>query len=246
VSRADGRVVGRIAGTALEIRHLVALPDGAVVTLDAHGALQLTEPLTTGSRADRLNSLLNAAPTETVDSKAVVAAVSGQAGPPLSALGADAEASVLVVGDRAGAVRMWRLEPAPTVVGQALHQGPVTAVTCLSMDGGVSLSVSGGADGTVRLWAPGRDLMEEPADARDVPVTAVAGAVLNTGRAFAAAWSDGLVRLWDLATGEQTDLRLGFAVYALVIDADGTVIAGSGHGTTALRLTPSVIKVTAQ
>jgi hypothetical protein len=244
VSPGDGSVVGRIAGRALEIRHLVALSDGAVVTLDAHGALRLTEPLTTGSRADRLNSLLNAAPSDTVDSKTVVAAVSAHAGPPRSALGANADASVLVVGDRAGTVRMWRLEPAPTVVEQALHQGPVTAVTCLSMAAGVWLSVSGGADGAVRLWAPGRDLMEEPVDARDVPVTAVAAAALKTGPAVAAAWSDGLIRLWDLATGEQTDLRLGFVVYALVIDDDGTAIVGSEHGTTALRLTPSALMVT--
>jgi WD40 repeat protein len=114
------------------------------------------------------------------------------------------------------------------------------------MDGGVSLVVSGGADGTVRLWAPGRDPLEEPVDARGVPVTAVAAAALSTGPAVAAAWADGLVRLWDVATGDQTDLRLGFAVYALVMDTDGTAIVGSEHGTTALRLTPSTLTVTAQ
>jgi WD40 repeat protein len=111
-------------------------------------------------------------------------------------------------------------------------------VTLLSPDGQRTLSVSGGADGAVRLWHPGTDRPGEPLGRRGVPVTAVAGGRLSTGPAVAAAWPDGLISLWDLSTGGQATIRLGFPVYALALGDDDTLVLGSEHGTTALRLTP--------
>jgi hypothetical protein len=239
VSPAGGENVGRIAGDPLAVHGLVAFGDGAVMTLDRHGVLRLTRPLTVGSRADRLNTLLNMTPVASVDSKAVIAAVRAYACAPRSALGANRDVSMLAVGERTGAVQVWRLNGGPpTVAGQALHEGPVTAVTLLSPDGQRTLSVSGGADGAVRLWHPGTDRPGEPLGRRGVPVTAVAGGRLSTGPAVAAAWPDGLISLWDLSTGDQATIRLGFPVYALALGDDDTLVLGSEHGTTALRLTP--------
>ncbi|MGW4695777.1 hypothetical protein ACWEO1_25790 [Kitasatospora cineracea] len=106
-----------------------------------------------------------------------------------------------------------------------LHEGPVTALGAAAADGG-TLVASGGEDGRVWTWMPGRPPLPAPVDRRPWPVTAVALAATPAGLLLAAAWSDGLLRLrrW----GERhrgADLRLGAAVRTLAVTPEGLVVA---------------------
>ncbi|MQY05584.1 WD40 repeat domain-containing protein [Actinomadura macrotermitis] len=96
----------------------------------------------------------------------------------------------------------------------------------------------GDADGLVSLWAPGIEPEPFGVARRGGPVTAVALARLETGRALAAAWADGTVRLWDLDSGEAADLELGPAIEVITLDAGATLRAGGPAGTATLALDP--------
>ncbi|MFF4344606.1 hypothetical protein ACFY00_32355 [Kitasatospora sp. NPDC001540] len=117
-----------------------------------------------------------------------------------------------------------------------LHEGPVTALDVAPADGG-SLVASGGEDGRVWTWMPGRPPLPAPVDQRPHPVTAVALGNTPAGLLLAAAWSDGLLRLrrW----GERhhgADLRLGAAVRTLSVTPDGLVVAALPDSVLALTL----------
>ncbi|MGW4808036.1 hypothetical protein, partial [Kitasatospora sp. NPDC004272] len=117
-----------------------------------------------------------------------------------------------------------------------LHEGPVTALDVAPADGG-SLVASGGEDGRVWTWMPGRPPLPAPVDQRPRPVTAVALGNTPAGLLLAAAWSDGLLRLrrW----GERhrgADIRLGSAVRTLAVTPDGLVVAALPGSVLALTL----------
>lgn len=239
LSPADGAPVGRIACRTSEPRGLVALSDGTVVHVDQHGAIGRTKAARAQSRADAIVSLLNAEPGGNTgpDFDALVAALASQASSPPTALGADHGVHVVAAGDRSGGLRCWTLDATPLHAEQTKpHDGPVTAVACLRGDNGAVLVVSGGADGTVRLWNPADDALDEPAARRDVPVNAVAAAMLPSGPAVAIGWADGDIWFWDLVSGRELTLRLGFPANALAMDDRGVLFVGSGHGVTAVRV----------
>ncbi|MFD8477930.1 hypothetical protein [Kitasatospora sp. NPDC059673] len=117
-----------------------------------------------------------------------------------------------------------------------LHDGPVTALGVTDADGG-TLVVSGGEDGRVWTWMPGRPPLPAPVDQRPHPVTATALGATPAGLLLAAAWSDGLLRLrrW----GERhrgADIRLGAPIRSLAVTPDGLVIAALPEAVLALTL----------
>ncbi|MFJ5229367.1 hypothetical protein ACIQBJ_05640 [Kitasatospora sp. NPDC088391] len=211
---APGPVLPAVPLTERHPRALAAVPSGGAVLLNASGAL-------------------------------LPAAAGGAAGPPPEVLAAlagctavAAHGDALVTG-RADGLTTCAVLPAGTAhrPDAPLHEGPVTAVGAAAADGG-TLVASGGEDGRVWTWMPGRPPLPAPVDRRPHPVTAVALGSTPEGLLLAAAWSDGLLRLrrWgDRHRG--ADLRLGGPVRSLAVTPDGLVVAALPEAVLAVALT---------
>ncbi|MEO3826311.1 hypothetical protein [Actinomadura sp. B10D3] len=154
--------------------------------------------------------------------------------PARTAAAATRDASTVVAGDSAGRVHIWAGD-GTQIADRRLHRAPVTAITCQPL-GDEQLVISGDADGVLRQWMPGRPPARVAFDRRGAPVTALAATALQTGPALAAAWADGLVRVWDLLTDEVADLPLGTGVEALALRPEGTLHVTTERGTAELRL----------
>ena len=120
------------------------------------------------------------------------------------------------------------------------HDGPVTAVAVGALPDGTPVIVSGGDDGTVRVWrlADGTPV-GEPLTGHAGPVTAVAAGALPDGTpVIVSGGDDGTVRVWRLADGTPVGEPLtghDGAVTAVAAGAlpDGTpvIVSGGGDGT---------------
>ncbi|GAA4126481.1 hypothetical protein [Actinomadura keratinilytica] len=152
-----------------------------------------------------------------------------------TAAAADPDATTVVAGDSAGRVHVWAADGAELDVREP-HRAPVTAVTCHPAPDGARMVAGGDAHGVVRWWPVRGVLPRVPLAKRGSPVTALASASLETGPALAAAWADGLVRVWDLTSGETADLRLGTGIEALALTPRGALRVTTAHGTAELRL----------
>jgi hypothetical protein len=211
---ATGAITGRPTSPVMVKARAMAL-------LDAEPALVFTN-------AARTLAVLGAsAPRETVaavrdvlpDTAVTAVAVAGDA---------------LVFGAADGRVHVWS-----TVTDELMadpedqHSGPVTAVSAIWMpDLDVLFALSGGRDGTFRLWAVPADASLLPVEDRGVPVTAVTAAVTEAlGPVAAVAWADGIVTLWDLGearTGKP--IPFGWPATALALGPDGLLIVGGADG----------------
>ena len=129
-----------------------------------------------------------------------------------------------------------------TPVGEPLtgHDGGVTAVAAGALPDGTPVIISGGGDGTVRVWrmADGTPV-GEPLTGHDDVVTAVAAGALPDGTPviISGGW-DGTVRVWRTADGTPVGEPLtghDGAVDAVAAGAlpDGTpvIISGGWDGT---------------
>ncbi|MFB7662649.1 WD40 repeat domain-containing protein [Kitasatospora sp. NPDC056138] len=202
------------------LRALAVASDGSVLLLDAWGGLEvLPAPGGAPGRASAVAGPLDALRGGVESGMSALAVVPGPSG------------SVPVVADESGSLH-WYQDGA--VLGERLHAGPVTALAGASADGRAVL-VSGGFDGTVRLWSPGTPPNPEPLDRRAGPVGAVAAAGTPDGAVVAAAWGDGLVRVFSVGRPEPVlELRLGSQVWALAL-AEGRVVLGTSDGIAAVE-----------
>ncbi|MBB4937180.1 hypothetical protein FHR32_001485 [Streptosporangium album] len=111
------------------------------------------------------------------------------------------------------------------------HGAAVTSVA-LGVLGGEAVAVSGGSDGTVRVWdlAAGRQIGRSLTGHFDT-VWSVALGVLGGEAVAVSGGSDGTVRVWDLAAGRQVGASLtgqGDAVWSVALgQADGEAIVVS-------------------
>ncbi|MFD9248068.1 hypothetical protein ACFV0D_40385, partial [Streptomyces sp. NPDC059556] len=132
---ADASPAGRLAHTVPgRVTALAPAPDGTVLLLDDRGRLHTVRG--TAPRAPYLERL----------TEAVSATLARHPGTALAAI-----AGSVVVGDRLGSVHAFGLRGLHQA---ASHSGRVTAVA--AVDSETPFVCSGGADGTVRLWTPGR------------------------------------------------------------------------------------------
>ncbi|WPO70342.1 MULTISPECIES: hypothetical protein [unclassified Streptomyces] len=153
------------------------------------------------------------------------------------AVAADQDATTLAAGDADGQVHVLETDDEhPETISLSLHRAPVTALTCLKLDSGRRLVLSGDEHGGIRYWSTRRKPLRSPFARRRTPVRALPTAQLETGPALAAAWADGLARVWDIASDAVAALRLGTGITFLGLDADGTLRVTDADGTSVLRL----------
>ncbi|WP_030211908.1 WD40 repeat domain-containing protein [Streptomyces bikiniensis] len=203
---ADATSAGRLAHTVPgRPTALAPAPDGTVLILDDRGRLHTVRG--TAPRPPYLERL----------TEAVSATLARHPGTALAAIGGS-----VVVGDRLGSVHAFGL----TGLHQAAsHSGRVTAVAAVESE--TPFVCSGGADGTVRLWTPGRDPRPEPLAERRSPVVSLHAAETPNGPLVAAAWGDGLVELHRPEGGPKLSFRPGPPVRAVAVTGSGSLLVGT-------------------
>ncbi|MFF9012309.1 WD40 repeat domain-containing protein [Streptomyces sp. NPDC014870] len=203
------------------IKTLAPAPDGTLLLLDERGRLlPVPGPAPRPPYLERLTT-------------AVAATLTRHPGTALAAIGGS-----VVVGDRLGSVHAFGL----TGIHQAaLHSGRVTAVTAVETETGPFLC-SGGQDGTVRRWIPGRDPEPTPIAERRVPVVSLHAAESAEGTLLAIAWADGLVELHDLETRARLPFRPGPPVRAVAVTPDGAVAVGMDEALLCLERVPGWVR----
>jgi len=215
----SGRIVGRPASP-------VMVKARAAAVVDASPSLVLTD----SSR--RLAALGPTAP------RGAVAAVRDVL--PDTVVTAVAVArDALVFGAGDGRVHVWDVDTEELVADpEDQHSGVVTAVAAIWMpDMDLLFALSGGQDGTFRLWAVPADASLLPVEDRGVPVTAITAALTEMGPVAAVAWSDGCVTVWDLTEARTgRPIPLGWAPKALALAPDGLLIAAGDDGLIAIDL----------
>ena len=120
------------------------------------------------------------------------------------------------------------LIPTTTALEQVLtgHDSWVEGVA-VTADG--ARAVSGGVDGTVRVWDLATGRQQAELTSHDLTVWAVA--VTADGARAVSGGSDGAVRVWDLATGRQQAELTGhdLTVLAVAVTADGARAVSGGY-----------------
>ncbi|MGW6393037.1 hypothetical protein ACWFR1_21580 [Streptomyces sp. NPDC055103] len=203
---ADASSAGRLPHTVPgRVTALAPSPDGTVLLLDDRGRLHSVRG--TVPRAPYLERL----------TEAVSKTLARHPGTALAAI-----AGSVVVGDRLGSVHAFGL----TGLHQAApHSGRVTAVAAVESE--TPFVCSGGADGTVRLWTPGRDPRPEPLAERRSPVVSLHAAETPHGPVVAVAWADGLVELHRPEGDATLSFRPGPPVRAVAVTGAGALLVGT-------------------
>ncbi|WP_372349546.1 hypothetical protein [Streptomyces sp. KL116D] len=222
----DAAAIGRLPAEVPEAKGVAVQGDGSVAAIDGNGQLVTQYPANTAGSSGLL-ALLDDGPSSL--EKLLEEAVAYAKSVTVTAL-ASTE-SAIVMGDRAGTVHVVTGD-ADRSRTAALHQGPVTALASVRLpvsDDGttVPLLYSGGADGAVRVWAPGADPMATPFLSRPHPVTALAVGGPDGGQVLTAAWSDGLVEQHEVGGGTVRGFRPGGHVHALALTSAGHLVVGT-------------------
>ncbi|MEU3188589.1 hypothetical protein ABZ707_31000 [Streptomyces sp. NPDC006923] len=144
----------------------------------------------------------------------------------------DRPAAVSVARD--GTLRVWDLaarkqwgDPLRVAAGEGDRE--VTAVGCVWCDG-VPVAVAGDGEGTVRGWdLVARRPVGPPLGRHDGAVTAIACGLLDGRPVAASGGVDRTVRIWDLRRGHAVVHAMPEPVGAVVITADGALVAGTGQ-----------------
>ena len=122
------------------------------------------------------------------------------------------------------------LTPTTTALEQVLtgHTGWVAAVA-VTADG--TRAVSGGGDGTVRVWDLATGQQQAELTGHHGAAMAMAVAVTADGTRAVSGGDDGTVRVWDLATGQQQAELTGHhgPAMAVAVTADGTRAVSGGY-----------------
>ncbi|NUR27180.1 MAG: hypothetical protein HOV83_15265, partial [Catenulispora sp.] len=213
----DGRILARPAAPVMVKARTAAIVDAApsLVLTDASRRLAALGPKAPRGAVAAVRDVLP-------DTAVTAVAVAGEA---------------LVFGAADGRVHVWDTVTEELVADpEDQHSGAVTAVAAIWMpEVEILFALSGGLDGTFRLWAVPADASLLPVEDRGVPVTAVTAALTDVGPVAAVAWADGQVTVWDLdeaRTGRP--IPLGWAPKALALGSDGLLVAAGEDGLVAI------------
>ncbi|WP_328707662.1 hypothetical protein [Streptomyces mesophilus] len=228
VAAETGASHGRLPQPVFGAAQLAFGPTGDLAVLDGHGRMQhRLNPLV--PRTTGLSSLLETAlkPLErlvsAIEAPATAAAHVGES---------------LAYGDRVGTVRvLTRHDDTVDVAHQALHTGAVTALAGVEVAEGALLFYSGGHDGRVRMWAPGRKPLASALRERNCAVTALSAARTADGPVLVIGWEDGLVEYAAVHSAPAVRFfRPGAPVRSVAALSNGDVLVGTDE--TLVCLTP--------
>ena len=134
------------------------------------------------------------------------------------------EQTLLAMGRKQGAIRLWDIVGKKVKTIFTGHQGPVTALT-FSPDG--RRLASGGQDGQIKLWDASAGL---PSTTLDGHAGAVWGlAFAPDGRSLVSGSADQTVKLWQAASGQElARVSLPAGVQSLAWSGDGKSLAVGG------------------
>ena len=118
-----------------------------------------------------------------------------------------------------------RLDPR---TGSSLGPLSGSSINAFSVDSNGHLVVTGGEDGSLRIWDPARGIAVGAAMAQRSPIRAVA--ISPDGRTVASVDQDGTIRFWNVANRRQIGLpvRLGLQATRLVFSPNGRALAANG------------------
>ncbi|MGW4492387.1 hypothetical protein [Streptomyces sp. NPDC004376] len=231
----SARATGRLPHSAAGVRALAVLDDGTVGVLDEHG-LPHTRHTAESAKPRGLAALLDDGPSTGEQLLNAVREYARGARETVTAMGSTGEQVFL--GDAAGTAHVVAVGAEPRTAG--LHQGRVTAIAGtplpVSAAGDTALLLyTGGADGTVRAWAPHAGPMPEPVAERDCAVSALAVTTGDTGPVLAIAWADGLVEQRALGDDRLPTFHPGGQVHALAFTAEGDLVVGTDEALVRLQ-----------
>jgi hypothetical protein len=236
ISADSAGAAGRLPRPFAQAQALAALPDGTVLALDIQGRLTWQHSPAV-RKPSGISALLDDGPTPV---QQLIGTMSNHlAQVPGRAL--TATSHLLAVANDVGAVHAANLhQPTGWPQRATLHEGPVTALAALDLDvsedgAPVSLLYSGGADGHVRAWSPGRAALTPPVMQRPVPVTALAAMRTEDGPVLAVGWGDGLVEHHTWSRGMTRLFRPGPPVRSLAATANGDLVVGCDDMLVCLR-----------
>ncbi|MFF8828110.1 WD40 repeat domain-containing protein [Streptomyces sp. NPDC015131] len=210
LARAAARAPWRLTGSARRVCTALATgPGGRLVVRDdrvrAVGCLPDGTQLALDERG-RLHRR-GGPPDRLTD--AVTATLDRHPATALAVMGA-----TVVTGDRTGTVHAFSLAGLEQA---APHAGRVTALAATA-----SVAYSGGADGAVHAWRPGRAPARTPVLRRACPVAALHAA----GPYLAVAWADGTAELHHPGERRSLAFRPGPRVRAVAATAGGELVVG--------------------
>jgi WD40 repeat protein len=125
------------------------------------------------------------------------------------------------------------------------HNGPVACVAVAQL-GGRDIIVSGGADGTVRVWDPAGVPLGAPLTGHDGWVSAVAVGQVGGRDIIVSGGGDGAVRVWDaagvpLGAPLRGHDRVVNSVVIGQLSGRGVVVSGSYDGTVRIWEPPQTL-----
>ncbi|MFF4570252.1 hypothetical protein [Streptomyces sp. NPDC001410] len=231
----SARSAGRLPHSAPGVRAIAEHGDGTVSVLDEHGLLH-AQRAAESAKPKGLAALLDDGLSVQEQLRKAVQEYTQRQQETVTALTGVGDRVVL--GDAAGTVHVVTVGAEPRT--STLHRGRVTAVagTALPVSAAgdtVILLYTGGADGTVRAWAPHTDPMPEPVAARNCAVNAVAVATTDAGLVLAIAWADGLVEHRALDDDRLRTFHPGSQAHALAFTAEGDLVVGTDEALVRMR-----------
>ncbi|MEU3480875.1 hypothetical protein ACI2LO_30920 [Streptomyces sp. NPDC033754] len=225
----DATAHGRVTVIGSPLTAMTVLPDGTVLYLADDGTLRSEPAWAKRPERSGIEGLLDT-PTH---AQRLAGLLQGQRSTALAHT-PGASLGTLALGDITGTVRTV----GDVSASASLHHGAVTSLAAISLpraDGTPTpLIYSGGADGSVNMWSPGRAPMDGALTQRSSAVVSLDAVVTEYGPATAVAWADGLVEWTEWESGRQQTLRPGPPVRAVALDVEGRLFIGMDEATTCL------------